>query len=66
MCRGISLWLFVDIIKKIARPNERRIFSDILFDTDISVKLITGCLLPLGAEIFVFQFGTQKFKDQDI
>ena len=24
------------------------------------------CLLPLGAEPFVFQFATQKFKDQDI
>ena len=24
------------------------------------------CLLPLGAEPFVFQFAIQKFKDQDI
>ena len=27
---------------------------------------VRECLLPLGAEPFVFQFAIQKFKDQDI
>ena len=27
---------------------------------------IRECLLPLGAEPFVFQFAIQTFKDQDI
>ena len=27
---------------------------------------VRECLLPLGAEPFVLQFATQKFKDQDI
>ena len=27
---------------------------------------VRECLVPLGAETFVFQFAIQKFKDQDI
>ena len=27
---------------------------------------VRECLLPVGAETFVFQFAIQKFKDQDI
>ena len=34
---------------------------------EIKSRLKLGtCLLPLGAEPFVFQFVIQKFKDQDI
>ena len=28
--------------------------------------MLLECLLSLGAELFVFQFAIQKFKDQDI
>ena len=31
-----------------------------------AVTEVRECLLPLGAEPFVFQFAIQKFKDQDI
>ena len=33
---------------------------------DLMVFEVRECLLPLGAEPFVFQFAIQKFKDQDI
>ena len=33
---------------------------------DLGTIEVRECLLPLGAEPFVFQFDIQKFKDQDI
>ena len=42
--------------------NKSKFYSETNYE-QIEVR---ECLLPLGAEAFVFQFTIQKFKDQDI
>ena len=46
--------------------SSRSAFRLLLYESCCSVTDVRQCLLPLGAEPFVFQFAIQKFKDQDI
>jgi hypothetical protein len=50
----------------IERVEEIKYLGTTLTDQNCVQEEIRKCVLPLGAEHFVFQFAIQKFKDQDI